>query len=127
MTSQPKTLRSASIRTWWISVALASCANIGPLQPQDYDHLYWAAKWARWERSCYQSNSIAWFDELYGRRFSALRHSYQTAFPEILFPELPSELVDGTVVWSCRTGRHTDKAEAFARILREQEAIIGSN
>ena len=115
---------------WLAAAALlpgtsASGAGVIALQPRAYNELFWAAKWARWERSCKHSDALRWFTRKYGTRFQTVRLRYTSMFAESQFPELPPELVDGTIVWSCRTGRHSDQKRKFVRILNEQEVELG--
>ena len=115
---------------WLIGVmaapmALAASAMATTPNPKLYDHLFWAAKWVRWERSCYHSEPIQWFNQKYGSRFEALKTRYSLMFTDLNFSDLPPELADRTVVWSCKIGRHRDLERKFVRILNEQEITFG--
>ncbi len=105
--------------------AAATTTGVPAIDSKAYNELFWAAKWSRWERSCNDKDAVQWFARNYGTRFEALRLKYVSMFAKTPFPELPFELVDGTLVWSCRTGRHSDRERTFVRILRNHEIELG--
>jgi hypothetical protein len=105
--------------------ALAGNAGAAAIQPQSYDEIFWAAKWARWEAACSQKNAISRFSKKYGSRYEALRLRYAGIFPAAKFPDLPEELNDGTVVWSCQYGYHDNQERKFSGILKRQEIALG--
>ena len=116
---------------FWLAMTIATPAvaatstGASANDPKAYEELYWAAKWTRWERSCNDKNAVQWFAKNYGTRFEALRLKYVSTFAKTPFSELPAELVDETLVWSCCIGRRSDRERTFVRILRRQEIELG--
>ena len=107
-----------------LSGSVESHAEKPAVQPQTYDEVYWAAKWARWEAACNHLDAIQWFEKKYGTRFEVIRSRYAALRADMQFPKLPNDLMDGTV-WSCRIGHHTDQERKFARILKDREFQVG--